>query len=101
MINLEETARQVYKVYKDNSVQSEGWCFLLDFVESHTDSMLFPFFLEKKNMQTLEFGKIKEQWENSRVAKGKKIYSEFSDTKVMGYFLSPESQGVCFKMFIS
>lgn len=52
-------------------------------------------------MQTLEFGKIKEQWENSRVAKGKKIYSEFSDTKVMGYFLSPESQGVCFKMFIS
>lgn len=73
MIDLEEAARQVYKVYKDNSVQSEGWDFLLDLVESHTDSMLSPFFLEKKNMQTLEFGKIKEQHENSRVAKGKKI----------------------------
>lgn len=92
MIDLEEVAQQVYKVYEDNSVQSEGWGFLLDFIESHTNSMLSPFFLEKK-MQTLEFGKIKEQWENSRVAKGKKIKGEFSDTKVMGYFLSPRVTG--------
>lgn len=93
MLNQEMAAQQPHRV-SENRIQSEGWGLLSELAVGCIEATQIPscpsslFFIEKA-WKPLSVDIVKEQGENSRNARGKKVKFKFSGAEVMGYFLSP------------
>lgn len=88
-------------------MQSEGRGLLPGLAMGGTEAQIPScpsslFFLEKERKPPC-VGIVKEQGENSRDARGKKVKFKFSDIEVMGYFSLTKNPKVndCFKISIS
>lgn len=92
MLNQEMAPQQTHRV-SENRIQSEGWGLLSELAVGCVEAKQIPscpcslFFIEKA-WKPLPVDIGKEQGENSRDARGKKVKFKFSNAEVMGYFLS-------------